>query len=246
MEYVQNTAMRTVLLFAVLAGCLHAQAPGDPLTLLRIIRRQVSPRDQAAPYRNAKPKVSVTGLRSITGSLQTWLLEAHGTFTSLENTDVALAPSYSSSDAEEDQIAPPVGLVCLFRDVLSYRPNEAIKLMPGARYMQVSIYRSRPGYDADFNQLIQMRKAALDRYNSDRPELGYQVISGAATGTYIFIVPLASLKALDESLMRWWQTDSTPLAPRGQGSKIAAEGDITREHMMFRVEPRLSWTPEDR
>src|SRR5687767_6576613 len=111
MEYVQTHCMRTVLLFAILGGTLLAQAPGDPLTLLRIVRRHVSPRDAMAPYRAAKPAVDVIGLRSISGSSQTWLVEAHGTYTSLENTDRALAQTYSSNDAEDDLIAPPLSLL---------------------------------------------------------------------------------------------------------------------------------------
>lgn len=237
--------MRTVLLFAFVAGCLNAQAPGDPLTLLRIVRRHVSPRDPVAPYRTVRAGVEVIGLRSISGSSQTWLMETHGSFTSLENTDRALAQGYSTNEAEDDLIAPPVSLLCLYRDALSYRPDEALKLMPSARYVQVSIYRSRPGFDVDFSELIRMRKAALDRVNADRPELGYQVISGAATGTYIFLAPLASLKILDQSLARWWHFEGSPGVPRGQGRQIAAEGDITREHLMFRIEPRLSWVPEN-
>ena len=246
MEYVQNTAMKTVLILFLLAGGVWAQAPGDPLTLLRIVRRHVSPRDPVAPYRAAKPAVEVIGMRSVSGSSQTWLMEAHGTFTSLENSDAALSRTYTSNDAEDELIAPSVSLLCLFRDALSYRPDEALKLMPAARYVQVSIYRSRPGFDVDFAELIRMRKAALDRVNADRPELGYQVISGSATGTYIFLAPLTSLKTLDQSLARWWHTDGTPGVPRGQGRQIAAEGDITREHLMFRVDPRLSWMPEQR
>ena len=133
-----------------------------------------------------------------------------------------------------------------YREELSCRPDEAIKLMRGARYPQVSIYRNRPGFGVDFNQLIRMRKAALDRVNADRPELGYQIISGANTGTYIFIAPFASPKILDDLSARWWRTDGPADGPRGAGRQIAAEGDITREHLLFRVEPRWSWIPEDR
>jgi hypothetical protein len=234
------------VLFAFACG-LSAQSPGDPLTLIRIVRKHVSPRDPIDPYRAAKPAVEVIGMKSITGSSQTWLIEAHGTFSSIENVDQALAKVWSRSEAEDELIAPPVSLVGLYRHGLSYRPDEAVKLVPGARYLQVSIYRSRPGFDIDFAELIQRRKATLDYYNSDRPELGYQVISGATTGTYVFITPLATLKALDESVIRWLNSrhDGPVGGPKGGGRQIAAEGDITREHLLFRIDPDWRWVPEN-
>jgi hypothetical protein len=126
---------------------------------------------------------------------------------------------------------------------LSYRPDEAVKLVAGARYMQVSIYRSRPGFDVDFAQLMQIRKAVLDSYNADRPELGYQIISGSTTGTFIFITPMATLRSLDEAVTRWLnQRDGGPVGGR-IGRDIKAEGDITREQLLFRVEPSWRWTP---
>ena len=225
-------------LFAVgmIGSCLAmAQSPGDPLTLIRVIRYG-DVRDPIGPYQAVGSRSIVTGMRSITGSPQTWLVEAHGTFTSLENLDSALARLGVAADG--------TAYIGLYRHALSYRPDEAVKLMGQARYVQVAIYRSRPGFEIDFAEMIRMRKAALDAVNSDRPELGYQIISGSVTGTFMFLAPLSSLKTFDHSLSRW------PVdAPVGPGSKagrqIAAEGDITREHLLFRVEPRLSWVPRE-
>ena len=238
--------MRAVSLFLILAASISAQSPGDPLTLIRIVRKHVSPRNPISLYTNAKPALQVMGLKSITGNSQAWLLEAHGTFGSLEDADRALAAVTSSGDLQDELLAPDVVHVCLYRHSLSYRPDEAVKLMPSARYLQVSIYRSRPGYDIDFAELMRSRKAALDRRNVDRPEIGYQVISGALAGTYYFIAPLPSLKTLDESVIRWLRDDYVPTSGGRAGQQIAAEGDITREHLLFRVEPRWSWAPEDR
>lgn len=238
--------MRTGLLFALLAGCLGAQAPGDPLTLIRVVRRHVSPRDPVASYRNANVGMNVIGLSSVTGSTQVWQLEAHGTFASLENADQQLRQALTQSDAEDELVAPSVSLLGFYRPGLSYRPDEAIKLVRGARYMQVLIYRSRPGFDVDFNELIRMRKAAFDRLNLDRPELGYEIISGANTETYLFIAPLPSLKTFDDTLARWWRHDGPTGGARGSGRQIVAEGDITREELLLRVEPRWSWSPEQR
>jgi hypothetical protein len=239
-----NLAMRTVTLLCVLTGSIAAQSPGDPLTLVRIVRKHISPRSPIQPYLNARPPAVVIGMRSVTGNSQIWLLEAHGSYGSIETTDQALAKVYSSGDAEDELVAPAESLIALFRHGLSYRPDEAVKLMPEARYMQVSVYRSRPGFDVDFAELMRLRKALLDSFNADRPELGYQVISGATTGTFVFITPLTSLRSLDEAVTRWLnQRDGGPVGGR-LGREIKAEGDITREQLLFRVEPGWKWSPE--
>ena len=236
--------MRTVTLLCVLTSSLAAQSPGDPLTLIRIVRKHVSPRNPIQPYLHARPPADVMGLRSITGSSQIWLLEAHGSYVSIESTDQAVAKVLSSGDAEDELVAPAESLIALFRHGLSYRPDEAVKLVASARYMQVSVYRTRPGFDIDFARLMQVRKAVLDSFNSDRPELGYQVISGDTTGTFVFVTPLPSLKPLDEAVTRWLNhRDGGPVGGR-LGREIKAEAEITREQLLFRVEPSWKWSPE--
>jgi hypothetical protein len=140
---------------------------------------------------------------------------------------------------------PARRMIGLFRIGLSYRPDEAIKLIRSARYFQVTTFRIRPGADIDFSELIRMRKSAFDSINLDRPEIGYQIISGATSGTYVFLAPLPSLRTLDNTFARM------PAHPEGGGGlrgkesrQIQWEADITREHMLFRVQPRMSHVTE--
>ncbi len=232
--------MRTVTLFVLLSGALSAQSPGDPLTLIRIVRSESGPASRTEVYRQANPAIEVTGMKSITGSSQVWFVEALGSFEALEEMDKALP---ESGRADTDSGA--VSLLAVFRHGLSYRPEEAIKLMPRARYLQASIYRTRPGFDLDLAELIRLRRAALDNINADRPELGYQVISGDTNGTYIFLAPLASLKVLDQVLSNWQVRADAGAAAGGKARhEIAAEAEITRQHFLFRIERGWGWSPE--
>jgi hypothetical protein len=124
---------------------------------------------------------------------------------------------------------------------LSYRPDEAIKLLQTARYFQVTIFRIRPGADFDFAELIRLRKASFDSINLDRPEIGYQIISGSTSGVYMFLAPLPSMRMLDNGFARM-PVYAEGLGPGGgrAGRQIAAEADATREHLLFRVEPAKS------
>ena len=97
----------------------------------------------------------------------------------------------------------------------------------------------------EFAEVMRVRNAALDQVNVDRPEIGYQIISGAESGTYVFLAPLQSLSAVDNALARTWgHPGSAGRAAREATSKITAEAGITREQLLFRVEPRMSYVSE--
>jgi hypothetical protein len=234
-----------VLLLAT-AACSLGQNPGDPFTLLRFIRKPSGPTvnpNVIEMHRAARVPVDVLGLKSITGTQQVWLVEAHGSFASIEATDKALA----AVPAPPDPDAPlaPATLVGLLRPGLSYRPEDALKALPGARYFQVTFFRTRPGTSMDFAEVIRIRNAALDQVNLDRPELGYQIISGGESGTYVFLAPLPSLQTIDNAIARTWgHADASGHAARQATSKITAEADIAREQLLFRVDPVISSVSE--
>ena len=137
-------------------------------------------------------------------------------------------------------------LIALYRPRLSYRPDQAIRMFPKARYFQVSIYRMRPGAESDFAELVKLRRRSLDSINLNRPDIAYQVISGASSGTYVFLGPLTWLRTLDSGLA------NSPVYADGivdanlQASRmIAADAEITRENLLFRIDPRISHVSEE-
>ena len=81
--------------------------------------------------------------------------------------------------------------------------------------------------------------------NLDRPEVGYQVISGTESGTYIFLAPMPSLSAIDNAIAATWgRGDGLAHAARQASNKAAGEAEIWREQLLFRVEPRMSFVSE--
>jgi len=189
-------------------------------------------------------------MTSITGPAETWLIEAHNSFASIEALDKALHPFLSEmpSVGQPDQLPGDVlaasrSLIALYRPAWSYRPDQAIRLFPKARYFLVSIYLVRPGAEADFFESVRLRKGNLDSVNLDRPEIAYQVISGAPAGTYLFLAPLTSLKTLDEGLARTstYVESNPPGAKAGNG----AQGEISRGRLLFRMEPGMSYVSDD-
>jgi hypothetical protein len=235
--------VKTITLITALASCAIAQTQGEPFFLIRVVHSAPRPYpDDGAiqPYRAAKPGVDVLGMAAIIGTSQTWLIESHRSFSSIEAVDKALS-QIPSGAAEEEILAPSTRWIGLYRLGLSYRPDEALKLLPTARYFQVSIFRIRPGADLDFAELVQLRKASFDSINLDRPEIGYQIISGASSGVYVFLAPLPSLRTWDNGFARMpVYAEGLGFAGKKAGRQITAEADVTREHLLFRVEPRNS------
>lgn len=238
------------------AAAAAAQTLGEPYFLIRIVR--AAPRldgdtAQIRPYVTAKAPIDVLGMKATTGSSQSWLIESHRSFASIEAVDKAIASAPMAnadrSTLEDEAFSPSTRMIGLVRHPLSYRPDEALKLLHTARYFQISIYRIRPGADVDFAELIRIRKATFDSLNLDRPELGYQIISGGSSGMYVFLAPLPSLRTLDNGIARMpVHADGfshSGGAARAAGRQIQYEADITREHMLFRVQPAMSHVSDE-
>lgn len=222
----------------VLAASASAQSPGDPFSLIRIVSLDSGiDSNPLSSYRAAGANVDVVGLKAITGSAQYWFLETHGSFASVEALDRAF------TNLNRPETRPEVAWLGYYRPTLSYRPEEAFKLVARSRYLQASIYRVRPGAELDFAELVRIRRMGLDSINLDRPEIGYQIMSGARSGMYVFLAPLTTLTTMDNALAR------PPVYAEGQSSwkatrQIAFEAEISREHLIFRVDPRISYVSE--
>ena len=117
-------------------------------------------------------------------------------------------------------------------------------MLPKARYIHVSIYQTRPGADAEFAEVVKLRRSSFDSINLDRPELAYQVISGASSGTYLFVAPLPSLKTFDDGLAKAPVYAESAAAAKA-GSKVTAQSEISRSNLLFRVEPGMSYVSDD-
>ncbi len=93
---------------------------------------------------------------------------------------------------------------------------------------------------------MKLRRLSADSVNLDRPDLAYQVVSSAPSGTFIFLAPLASLRTMDEGVTETpVYAEAIAEARAKSANKVSADGEIDREHLLFRVEPRLSYVSAD-
>jgi len=232
----------------VLAAMLAATAVGqslttDPPTIVQIVRKPGTASQTVRPYANAGAQVNAIGMRTITGLPETWMVEAHYSFASIEDLDQRLAPLTPPSD---EAVSPATTIVGLYRPGWSFRPAEAVRLLPKARYFNVTVFHIRPGAESEFGELVRLRRATADAINLDRPDLAFQVISGAPAGTYVFLAPLQTLRTMDDGVNPV-PVYAEPIAAARQkdGKQIAADTELSREHFLLRVEPRISWVADD-
>jgi hypothetical protein len=203
-------------------------------------------------YATAGAAVNVIGMAAITGLAETWLLEAHDSFASVERLDRVLSslpPAPGTGDLsdplQDDVLAPSRTMIAIYRDAWSNRPADAIRSLPKARYFQFAICRIRLGAEAEFGELVRLRRATSDSINLDRPELAYQVVSGAPAGTFIFVTPLPTLAAMDEARAPLPVYAEPLAAARAKdGPRISYDSEISRERLLLRVDPRISYVSD--
>jgi len=244
--------MQKLLFVFVVTSCALAQAPTVPPPLLEITSESGTFSAPVKPYGAAKAAVDVVGMSSATGMPQTWAIELHNNFASIEDLDKAIAatapPQYphdSYAEPHDEFLMPPRTVIAIYEPDWSYRPDEAIRLLPKARYVSVAIHRIRVGLEGDFEQLVRLRKLANESVNLNRPELAYRVFSGAPVGIYLVIAPLANLRSLDDGVPDMPAFAAPVADARAKAEPKQAELEIGREHLLFRVEPRLSYVSDD-
>jgi len=235
--------MKPILLVAALACAAGAETLNEPPALIQVIRKPGVDSSPIRRYVDGRAPVYVFGMTSVTGVTETWFIAAHESFAHIEATDWVTHPA-SVPPPPEDAMAPARSMVAICRPGWSYRPDQAIRSFAKARYLYVTVHQIRPGMTNEFFESVDLRRWAFDTMNLDRPNLVYQVISGAPTGTYLFLSPLPSLAILDEAWARMPSNPEARAAARA-GQKAAADVELSREHLIFRVEPTMSHVSDE-
>jgi hypothetical protein len=215
----------------------------QPPPLIRLLHKPGG--DLTGPPRGAGTGVPLIGMVSITGAMETWLVEPHDSFSEMERVDAAFPALRGRGSRDESSRT----WIAFYRHWWSHRPEEAIQALRKARYLQVSIFRISLGSESDFAELLRARKASLDSINLDRPDLVYQVVAGEPSGTYLILSPLPSLKVLDDGVsssrsgVGYQRSTGTP-STRAT-SKVGAENEVSHENLLFRIDPALSEVPAE-
>jgi hypothetical protein len=225
----------------VLASLIAAAQ--NPPPILRIIRNPNPHSNQ--PYAKASAAIEVLGLQAVTGVGETWLIEQHPTFQSIEDLDKALRstggdPSnwLDPQGATADEVlGSGRAMIAYYKDGWGHHSEDAVRMLPRTRYFNITIYRLRAGESGDsMGNILRGRYSRLDSMNLNQPELVYHVISGGPPELYIVLAPMTSLRTMDDRITKM------PLEVESGSTSTALAG---RETLMFRIAPAISYVSDE-
>jgi hypothetical protein len=250
------------LLILLVAVNASAQTSSPP-QVLRIIRQTIKPGASAEHEKiaanvargvaRAKYPANFIALNSMSGVPETWILESHDSFASVEaaTTFVENTPAvkwwlgqYEAQSAAS--VTEVRRMLAVYRPDLSYAGERFSQDMPKTRYMSVVLVRLLPARDSDFAEAVRLVKGAYEKSGSDQALVIYQVISGAPGPSYLFFAPMASLKTMDEAPARG-KAMREALGEENAAKALKTSADVTAasESFLFSLNPRLSYVSKE-
>ena len=255
--------VRMPALFFALSFAAAAQIPSEPPKVLRLVRETIKPGRAAAHEKlgtvlahtmaRGKYPVNFLALSAVTGDEESWTLESHDSFASVENADTFIEKApvlkwslgrYEAQDGEF--ISARRRMLAAYRKDLSYHGEQLAQTLPKMRYMSVVMVRLRPSRDAEFSEAVRTVAAAYEKSNSDQPLVIYQVVSGAQSPTFLFFTSMASLTAMDDAGRRG-KALRDALGEQGGAFVLKTSTEVTAssESFLFAFNPRTSYVSKD-
>lgn len=255
--------VRTLALFSVLSISAAAQIPAEPPNVLRLVRETIKPGRAAAHEKletvlahamaRGKYPVNLLGLSALTGDEESWTLEWHDSFSSVENADTFIekAPvlkwslgQYEAQDGE--LVSARRRMLAAYRKDLSYHGEQLAQTLPKMRYMSVVMVRLHPSRDTEFFEAVRTVSAAYEKSNSDQPLVIYQIVSGAQSPTFLFFTCMASLNAMDDAARRG-KALRDALGEEAAAAVLKTSAGVTAasESFLFAFNPRISYVSKE-
>ncbi|MGP0075623.1 MAG: hypothetical protein ACLPWF_27215 [Bryobacteraceae bacterium] len=256
--------MKTTLLAAALAVCvstLWAQQPAQPPAVILVGREAIKQGKSAlhrkteqefvSAFRKAKFPYYYLGLTTESGPSEVWFLSGFPSFAAMEENDklsekAPLKTELEMADAHDGELRSDAhSMTAVFRKDLSYLPANGTPLGK-THYMSIDMYRARLGHGQDVTEGGKQILAAYEKAKLNTTILGYEVIAGAPNGTYLFLVPMESLKQMDDAM-----NNDKALAQAMGADNLQrmekGEGDVfqTMETFLFSVSPEMSYLPKE-
>ena len=147
-----------------------------------------------------------------------------------------------ASVADGDLLSDFDASALLYSDEYSLRSAVDI---PHMRYFEISLYRVRPGHDADWDAIVKMVKAAYQKI-PDVHWAVYQAQYGQEGNTYVVFTPMKSAAEIDKGFAQ----DKQFMANMGEDgmkkfSELAAAAIEFSQHNLFAFTPAMSYVDDE-
>ena len=203
-------------------------------------------------FRKAKWPTHYIGSTTATGVPEAWFMSGYESFAAMETDqqNVGKNPTLSRelerlSALDGDLLSNTRGILATYKPALSYRPEVD---MGKTRYFSLNIVTLKPGYDSAFADTRKLILDAHQKANLDEHFAVYQVVSGIPGPAYLIIIPMQSLKEVDEFMAGH---DSKPYrdaigeAGRKQLQEFARTGIVSGENRLLAFSPKMSYPSEE-
>jgi hypothetical protein len=251
-----------------LLGCLLVGSVGiaagqetvPPPKVLGIFREFVKPGKSGAVHEKsesafvqamtrAKWPTHYLAVSSISGKPRVLFLTGYDSFEAWEKDILAqqknstLSAAVERANVADGELLSDVDASALvYSDEYSLRSSVDI---PHMRYFEISVYRVKPGHDADWDTIVKMVKAAYEKIPEARWAT-YHAAYGQEGNTYVVFTPLKAAAEIDQEFARSKQFMAN-MGEEGMKkfSELLAGAIQFSQHNLFSFSPKMSYVSED-
>ncbi len=252
----------SLALCVLLAGSFQAAAQTGPPKVLLIVREEIKPGMMPDHSREANNVVQIyskansphhrLAMVPVAGNenevMYFWGFDS---FADLEKSGSYLDTlSNVTYKADFDKIRPPGedyhasqrDMIAVLREDMSYNINTDIRKM---RYMRVQTVRVKPGHSREWEDSRRMTRAAHEKAKVDETMAVFQIAGGAPAGTYLVIIPWASLDGIGTIPHGKQYMDALGDDRREKIEKIESDSIIFSATDIYAFTPQLSYVSKE-
>ncbi len=199
-------------------------------------------------YRRAGVPIHWVGATTMTGASEAWFFSGLGSMAEFEERERLYEATEGLSEqegallqADAANISGSRGMITRLREDLSQPGGDVAT----SRYIEVIIFRIRPGHEAKFEELAKLYRTMVGEAKIGTHWATYQVQSGMPAPTFLVLVTRTSLGELDPGPdMQAMQRVMTP-ARQATMNRLSSEGVLSTENILLRLAPRMSYLPKE-
>jgi hypothetical protein len=233
--------------------------PGSPPLILQRFREVVKigrndahealEHTWANAYAKSKLPVYSIAMTSMTGPNDAWWMSGYSSFKDFDEANASIAKNkelaatisqFSAKDVEN--ISDGISTIWVLRQDLSYRDSVDWSHMHAYEVLTV---RARPGHNDDVKKIAEKLAATHKAARTSAHWAMYQGLMGVPDGTYMVLIPHASIADLDVG-MREDALFAKALGEVGgrELDKLSADGVISVETNLFAVSAKMSYVSD--
>ena len=211
---------------------------------------EANERAWSAAYARSRIPMYGVAMTSMAGPSDVWFISGYSSFKALEDMGTAIGKDKELTAAinmlaakDADYVSDATGSIWVLRPDLSYRDTVDWSRMHA--YEMITV-RARPGHSGDIKQIVEKIRAGHASAGTSARWAMYQGMMGVPDGTYLVVVPHASLADLDVG-MKDDALFATALGEAGarELDRLSSDGVISIQTDLYTVSPRMSYVSDE-